>query len=79
MFKYEGGVGTTSLVLEGALLLSEKLGRLPAKLDQQRLTKFVNYLSSKRHSTNVKSAYFLLRNAVKLTDNQVNKILNQVF
>ena len=77
--KYEGGVGTTSLVLEGMILLAEKFNQLPAKLDQQRLTKFVNYLSSKRFPTNIKSGFFLLRNAAKLTNNKVIKILQIKF
>jgi len=78
--QYEGGVGTTSLVLEGILLLGEKFNQLPAKFDQQRLAKFVNYLSSKRFATNIKSGYFLLRNAVKLTNNKfaVPLILNRL-
>jgi len=78
--QYEGGVGTTSLVLEGILLLGEKFDQLPAKFDQQRLAKFVNYLSSKRFPTNIKSGYFLLRNAVKLTNNKfaVPLILNRL-
>ena len=42
--KYEGGVGTTSLVLEGILLVSERVKQFPTKLDQSRLTKFINYL-----------------------------------
>ena len=69
--KYEGGVGTTSLVLEGIFALSEKLKQFSPKFDQARLTKFVNYLTSKRYPTNVKSAFFLLRAALKLSDNQV--------
>jgi len=78
--QYEGGVGTTSLVLEGVLLLSEKFDQLPAKFDRQRLTKFVNYLSMKRFPTNIKSGYFLLRNAVKLTNNKflVPLVLNRL-
>jgi hypothetical protein len=63
---------TTGLVLEGIYALSEKLKQWPAKFDQQRLIKFINFLISKRYPTNVKSAYFLLRAAIKLTDNQVS-------
>jgi len=78
--QYEGGVGTTSLVLEGMILLAEKFDKLPSKFDQQRLAKFVNYLSSKRFPTNIKSGFFLLRNAVKLTNNKfaVPLILNRL-
>jgi len=78
--QYEGGVGTTSLVLEGILLLSEKFNQFPAKFDQQRMAKFVNYLSSKRFPTNIKSGYFLLRNALKLTNNKfsVPLVLNRL-
>lgn len=78
--QYEGGVGTTSLVLEGIFELSEKLKQFPAKFDQQRLVKFVNYLTSKRHPTNIKSAYYLLRIAQRLSDNQFNVpvVLNRV-
>lgn len=78
--QYEGGVGTTAIVLEGILSLSERFNKLSAKLDQKTLTKFVNYLSSKRFPTNIKSAYFLLKGAVKLTDNKlaVPIILNRL-
>lgn len=59
--------------------MSEKFKLLPAKFDQQRLTKFVNYLTAKRFPTNIKSAYFLTRTAVKLTDNEfaVPVVLNR--
>jgi len=78
--QYEGGVGTTSLVLEGIFLLSERTKQLPAKFDQARLIKFVNYLTSKRFPTNIKSAYFLLRVSRKLSDNQfaVPLVLNRL-
>lgn len=74
--QYEGGVGTTSLVLEGIFELAAKMKQFPGKFDQAKLTKFVNYLTSKRSPTNIKSAYFLLKASLKLADNQVNlKIL----
>lgn len=78
--QYEGGVGTTSLVLEGIFALSEKSSKLPAKFDQARLAKFVNYLTSKRFPTNVKSAYHLLRASQKLANNQLSVplILNRL-
>jgi hypothetical protein len=69
--KYEGGVGTTSLVLEGILLVSERVKQFPTKLDQSRLTKFINYLVSKRFPVNIKSAFYLLRAVQKLSDNKV--------
>ena len=80
ILKYEGGVGTTSLVLEGIFTLSEKQKQLPAKFDQARLAKFVNYLTSKRFPTNVKSAYHLLRASQKLAQNEfsVPLILNRL-
>ena len=59
------------MVLEGIFELAEKLKQFPVKFDQARLTKFVNYLSSKRHPTNIKSAYLLLRVSLKLSENQV--------
>ena len=70
--QYDGGVAVTSMVLEGIFDLSEKLKALPAKFDQARLTKFTNYLISKKYPTNVKAAYFLLRISLKLTDNKVS-------
>jgi len=78
--QYEGGVGTTSLILEGIFSLSEVVKQFPAKFDAQRLTKFVNYLSSKRFPTNVKSAFFLLRISLKLSDNQfkIPLVLNRL-
>lgn len=78
--QYEGGVGTTSIVLEGIFDLSEKFGKLPAKFNNEKLGKFLNYLVSKRFPTNVKSAYFLLRTAAKLTNNKfaVPLILNRL-
>ncbi|CAF0949106.1 unnamed protein product [Brachionus calyciflorus] len=78
--QYEGGVGTTSLVLEGVFELSAKLKKFPAKFDQAKLTKFVNYLTSKRSPTNPKSAYFLLKAALKLSDNQfhIPLVLNRL-
>lgn len=78
-FKYEGGVGTTSLILEGIFELSAKLKQFPAKLTQERLSKFVNYLTNKRFPTNIKSAFFLLKLSKTLTDNQVNKIQSTSF
>lgn len=69
--QYEGGIPVTSLVLEGIFNLCEKLKQIPAKFDQARLTKFTNYLISKRYPTNAKAAYFLLRASLKLTNNQV--------
>lgn len=68
--QYEGGVGTTGIVLEGMLALSEKVGALPAKLTSERVAKFVNYLISKRYPTNIKSAYYLLKASVKLSNNK---------
>lgn len=78
--QYEGGVGTTSLVLEGIFALSEKQKELPKKFDQARLSKFVNYLTSKRYPTNAKSAYHLLRASLKLADNplSVPLVLNRL-
>lgn len=78
--QYEGGVGTTSLVLEGIFELASKLKQFPAKFDQARLAKFVNYLTSKRSANNVKSAYFLLRASLKLTDNEfhIPLVLNRL-
>ena len=46
--QYDGGVAVTSMVLEGIFDLSEKLKQFPAKFDQARLTKFTNYLISKK-------------------------------
>lgn len=69
--QYEGGVGVASLVLEGVFNLAAAFKQFPAKLDQQRLAKFVNYLLSKRHPTNVRTSFFVLRAVLKLTDNQV--------
>lgn len=68
--QYEGGVGTTSIVLEGIFAMSEANGKLPAKLSNDKLSKFLNYLVSKRFPNNIKSAYFLLRTATKLTNNK---------
>jgi oligosaccharyltransferase complex subunit delta (ribophorin II) len=68
--QYEGGVGTTSLVLDGIFELSTKSKQLPAKLTQDRLAKFVNYLTSKRFPTNIKSAFYLLKISLTLSDNQ---------
>jgi hypothetical protein len=67
-------------VLEGIFALSEKSSKLPAKFDQARLAKFVNYLTSKRFPTNVKSAYHLLRASQKLANNQLSVplILNRL-
>lgn len=78
--QYEGGVGTTSIVLEGIYALAEKFKAFPAKLTNERLGKFVNYLSSKRYVSTLKGAYFLLRAADKLSNNKfaVPLILNRM-
>lgn len=78
--QYEGGVGTTSLILDGIFELSTKLKQFPAKFTQDRLTKFVNYLTNKRFPVNIKSAYLLLKLSKTLTDNQFNVplILNRI-
>lgn len=79
--QYEGGLATTSLVLEGIFALAEaqKPAVLTAKLDQVRLGKFVNYLTSKRYPTSVKSAYHLLKASLKLTSGlKVPLILNRL-
>jgi len=70
--QYEGGVGTTALVLEGIFELSERVGapKLSAKLSHAKLAKFVAYMTSKRQPVNIKSAYFLLRACLKLSDNK---------
>jgi len=68
--QYEGGVGTTSLILDGIFELSAKLKNFPEKFTQERLTKFVNYLTSKRFPTNIKSAFFLLKFSKTLANNQ---------
>ncbi len=68
--QYEGGVGTTGIVLEGILALSEKFNALPAKFTSERLEKFLNYMISKRFPTNIKSAYYLLKSATKLSNNK---------
>lgn len=68
--QYEGGVGTTSIVLEGIFDMAEKFNKFPAKLSNERLAKFINYLVSKRFPGNIKSAYYLLRTATKLSNNK---------
>jgi oligosaccharyltransferase complex subunit delta (ribophorin II) len=69
--QYEGGVGTTSFLLEGIFKLSEKMKQFPSdKLTNEKLIKFVNYLTSKRAPINIKSAYFLTNLALKLSDNK---------
>ena len=50
--------------------MSEKFNALPAKFTSERLGKFVNYLISKRFPTNIKSAYYLLKAASKLSNNK---------
>lgn len=72
--QFDGGVGTTSLILDGVFELSAKHKQFPAKFTQDRLAKFVNYLTNKRFPTNIKSAYFLLKLSKTLTDNQVTSI-----
>lgn len=76
VLKYEGGIGTTSIVLEGIFALAEKFKSFPVKLNTERLGKFANYLSSKRYVNTLKGAYFLLRIADKLSNNKV-KILQK--
>jgi oligosaccharyltransferase complex subunit delta (ribophorin II) len=79
--QYEGGLATTSLVVEGIFTLAEiqKPAALPAKLDRVRLGKFVNYLTSKRYPTSVKSAYHLLKASLKLTSGlAVPLVLNRL-
>ncbi len=56
--------------MEGILELSEKFNALPSKFTSERLGKFVNYIISKRFPTNIKSAYYLLKAATKLSDNK---------
>lgn len=70
LLQYEGGVGTTSIVLEGIFDMAEKFNKFPAKLSNERLAKFINYLVSKRFPGNIKSAYYLLRTATKLSNNK---------
>lgn len=71
--KFDGGVATTGIILEGIFKLAAKFKQMPAKFTQDRLTKFTNYLSSKRHVSNLRSSFYLLTIGVKLADNQVNK------
>jgi oligosaccharyltransferase complex subunit delta (ribophorin II) len=78
--QYEGGVGTTSLILDGIFELSGKQKQFPAKFTQDRLGKFINYLTSKRFPTNIKSAYFLLKLSKTLSENQfhIPLIVNRI-
>lgn len=78
--QFEGGIATTGIILDGIFKLASKFKQMPAKFTQDRLTKFTNYLTSKRHVSNLRSSFYLLNIAVKLEDNQfsIPVIVNRV-
>ncbi|UJR30982.1 hypothetical protein I4U23_018493 [Adineta vaga] len=58
--QYEGGVGTTALLLNAFYEVADKAG-VPVKIDPKQLVKFASYFSTKRHVATLRSAYYLTK------------------
>ncbi|CAF1271621.1 unnamed protein product, partial [Didymodactylos carnosus] len=65
--QYEGGIGTTALIFSAMYQLADKAGA-PLKIDEQHLSKFAYYFSTKRHVATVRSAYYLTKAYKLLSD-----------
>ncbi|WAR18094.1 RPN2-like protein [Mya arenaria] len=67
--QYEGGLFVTASVVEGAYKLSAKANKAPV-ISQDKVLKFANYLLSRKHVHQLKSAYKLLAAVSILTTNK---------
>jgi oligosaccharyltransferase complex subunit delta (ribophorin II) len=65
----EGGLGVTSLFIEGAFSLAAKMNKAPQIL-QNKLQQFTTYILSRRDSQNVKNVYFVLLASKALSNNK---------
>ncbi|CAF0952393.1 unnamed protein product [Adineta ricciae] len=65
--QYEGGVGTTALLVNAFYEVAEKAG-VPVKIDPKQLIKFASYFSTKRHVATLRSAYYLTKVFKYLSD-----------
>jgi len=67
--QYEGGVGTTALLLNAFYEVAEKAG-VPVKIDPKQLVKFASYFSTKKHVATLRSAYYLTKVFKYFSDNK---------
>ena len=70
--QYEGGVGTTALLVNALYEVAEKAG-VPVKIDPKQLVKFASYFSTKKHVATLRSAYYLTKVFKHLSDNKVHR------
>jgi oligosaccharyltransferase complex subunit delta (ribophorin II) len=68
--QFEGGVGSTALIVNAFYEVAEKAG-IPVKIDPKQLIKFASYFSTKRHVATLRSAYYLTKVFKHLSDNKV--------
>lgn len=66
--QFEGGLYVTSLVVDGAYKLAEKINKAPL-ISEDKVVKFANYFLSRKHVHQVKSACQLLSVIKTLTTN----------
>lgn len=66
--QFEGGLYVTSLVVDGAYKLAEKLNKAPL-ISEDKVVKFANYFLSRKHVHQVKTASQLLSVVKTLTTN----------
>ncbi|CAF0791471.1 unnamed protein product [Adineta steineri] len=67
--QYEGGVGTTALLVSAFYEVAEKAGAA-LRIDPKQLHKFASYFSTKRHVATLRSAYYLTKVFKYLSDNK---------
>jgi len=69
MLQFEGGLSVTSIVLTGALSLSEKVKK-PAAMSGDQAVKFANYLMSRKSVQQAKGAFHLLEAVNMMAENK---------
>ncbi|XP_074656368.1 dolichyl-diphosphooligosaccharide--protein glycosyltransferase subunit 2-like [Tubulanus polymorphus] len=67
--QFEGGLFTTSLVLDGAYKLAAKANKAPT-IPQDKVVKFTNYFLSRKHVHQLQAASHLLAVIKSFTDNK---------
>uniref|UniRef100_K1QHM2 Dolichyl-diphosphooligosaccharide--protein glycosyltransferase subunit 2 n=1 Tax=Magallana gigas TaxID=29159 RepID=K1QHM2_MAGGI len=68
-YRFEGGLYTTALVVDGAYKLAAKEKKAPTMSDD-KVVKFANYFLSRKHVHQLRAAYQLVSVIKTLTDNQ---------
>lgn len=68
--QYEGGVGTTALLVSAFYEVAQKAG-VAVKIDPKQLTKFASYFSTKKHVATLRSAYYLTKVFKYFSDSKV--------